>query len=267
MRTGGPSAGVTRNPSRIGSTSSTASVAELDVVLVELAPPAVPQVRRLHPVVPEQPADALGDGVRGPGLVDHEHALDARGRARAPRSGPRARHRRSRRRMACCARRRVVGTGRSCPVRRCAGCSAFPRRRDSGVSPTPACGIPLGGCASRGRRSAASPSRTTAPAARIWRLTSLGSSRICARWASLRSALSGVSRRFSWVSWSIESRKTVVNRSNMSRWFMAIPHRKMCRPVARWGRMTCSIRRTAPDPPMAEQPLVRRVLRLADRHA
>ena len=28
----------------------------------------------------------------------------------------------------------------------------------------------------------------------------------------------------------------------MSRWFMAIPHRKMCRPAATWGRMTCSIR-------------------------
>ena len=44
-------------------------------MLLELAPPAVAQLRRLHPVVPEQPADALGDGVRGPGLVYDEHAL------------------------------------------------------------------------------------------------------------------------------------------------------------------------------------------------
>ena len=42
------------------------AVAELDVVLLELAPPAVAQVRRLHPVMAEQPADALGDGVRRP---------------------------------------------------------------------------------------------------------------------------------------------------------------------------------------------------------
>ena len=64
---------------------------DLDVrMLLELTPPAAPQVRRLHPIVPEQPADALGHGVRRPVVVDHEHALvrpaqhERRAQARGP---------------------------------------------------------------------------------------------------------------------------------------------------------------------------------------
>ena len=52
------------------------AVAELDVrMLLELTPPAVAQVRRLHPVMPEQPADTLGHGVRRPVVIHHEHPL------------------------------------------------------------------------------------------------------------------------------------------------------------------------------------------------
>jgi hypothetical protein len=67
------------------------AMTEFDVrMLRELTPPAVPQVRRLHPVMTEQPADALGNGVRGPVVVDHEHPLprpaqhERRAQARGP---------------------------------------------------------------------------------------------------------------------------------------------------------------------------------------
>jgi hypothetical protein len=67
------------------------AVTELDVrVLPELAPPAVAQVGRLHAIVPEQAADALGHGVRRPVVVHDEHALpraaehERRAQARGP---------------------------------------------------------------------------------------------------------------------------------------------------------------------------------------
>ena len=64
---------------------------DLDLgMLLELPPPAVPKVRRLHAIVPEQPADALGYGVRRPVVIDDEHALrrpaqhESRAQARGP---------------------------------------------------------------------------------------------------------------------------------------------------------------------------------------
>ena len=49
---------------------------DLDVrMLLELTPPATPQLRGIDPIMAEQPADALGHGVRRPVVVDHEHAL------------------------------------------------------------------------------------------------------------------------------------------------------------------------------------------------
>ena len=59
-------------------------------MLLELPPPAVPQLRGLHPIVAEQPADTLGHGVRRPVVIDHEHALlrpaqhESRTQARGP---------------------------------------------------------------------------------------------------------------------------------------------------------------------------------------
>jgi len=51
------------------------AMTDVDVrMFLELPPPAAPQVRRLHAIVAEQPADALGHGVRRPVVVDHEHA-------------------------------------------------------------------------------------------------------------------------------------------------------------------------------------------------
>jgi hypothetical protein len=67
------------------------AMTDLDVrVLPELTLPALTQVRRLHPVMPEQPADALGNGVRRPVVVHHEHPLprpaqhERRAQARRP---------------------------------------------------------------------------------------------------------------------------------------------------------------------------------------
>ena len=59
-------------------------------MLPELTLSAVPQVGRLHPILPEQPADALGRGVRGPVVVHHEHALPcpAQHQRRAQARGP-----------------------------------------------------------------------------------------------------------------------------------------------------------------------------------
>ena len=69
------------------------AMTDLDVrMLLELPAPVTPQVRRLHPVMPEQPADALGHGVRRPVVVDHEHALvrPAQHQSRAQARGPAA---------------------------------------------------------------------------------------------------------------------------------------------------------------------------------
>ena len=44
-------------------------------MLLELPPPAVAQVRRLHAIVPEQTAHTLGHGVRRPVVIDQEHSL------------------------------------------------------------------------------------------------------------------------------------------------------------------------------------------------
>ena len=67
------------------------AMTELDVrMLLELTPPAVPQLRRLRPIMPEQPADTLGHGVRRPVVIHHEHPLprptqhESRAQARGP---------------------------------------------------------------------------------------------------------------------------------------------------------------------------------------
>jgi hypothetical protein len=67
------------------------AMTELDVrVLLELTLPAFAQVRRLHPIMPEQPADTFGHGVCRPVVVHHEHPLprpaqhESRAQARGP---------------------------------------------------------------------------------------------------------------------------------------------------------------------------------------
>ena len=67
------------------------AMAELDVrMLLRAGAARFAQVRRLHPIMPEQPADTLGDGVRRPVVVHHEHALarpaqhERRAQARGP---------------------------------------------------------------------------------------------------------------------------------------------------------------------------------------
>jgi hypothetical protein len=67
------------------------AVTDLDVrMLLELTLPALAQVRRLDPIMPEQPADTLRYGVRRPVVIHHEHPLarpaehERRAQARGP---------------------------------------------------------------------------------------------------------------------------------------------------------------------------------------
>ena len=90
-RTGGPAVKLDHEPIPGPLSVVDGAMTKLDVrMLPELTPPAVPQVRRLHPIMPEQPTDTLGHGVRRPVVVHHEHAFprpaqhESRAQARGP---------------------------------------------------------------------------------------------------------------------------------------------------------------------------------------
>ena len=108
------------------------------------------------------------------------------------------------------------------------------------------------------------PSRTTAPAALI-SCSNTGRPRmIWSRWVSLRWAFDAMSSLSIWVVSSSERRNTSSKPSSISRWFKAIPQRKTGCPSVVRARMASSRRLRAPDPPVLQQPLVRRVFGLTD---